>query len=116
METAVHQPFDIHRGSDFSRVGYDARDFALSTRCSACCSAVTNYFLLLGTLELHTREKSSKYAAILWLISSHLDHEVLRTRNVEFMYRRRCRRRGLRQSVGMVDDIAEWRRVLESTP
>jgi hypothetical protein len=32
---------------------------------------------LLGTVTLHVSEKSSKYAAILWLISTHLDHEVL---------------------------------------
>ena len=37
---------------------------------------------MLDTVTLHPREKSSKYAAILWFISSQLDHEVLTSRAV----------------------------------
>lgn len=38
-------------------------------------------FHLLGTVTLCAGEKSSRYAAILWLGSNQLDHEVLRWGN-----------------------------------
>jgi hypothetical protein len=44
---------------------------------AARCMTVSK---LLGTVTLHVPEKSSKYAAILWLISSQLEHEVIRIR------------------------------------
>jgi hypothetical protein len=53
-------------------------NLAENTRCFSCCTAVhTRFFHPLGTVTLRVVEKSSKYRAILWLLSGQLDHEVL---------------------------------------
>jgi hypothetical protein len=44
-------------------------------------------FHLLGTVTLRVGEKSSRYAAILWLLSGQLDHEVLGWGNPDRYYR-----------------------------
>jgi len=53
----------------------DATNLAKIALCFPVAVLSMIGFHLLDTVTLHAREKSSKYAAILWLISSQLDHE-----------------------------------------
>jgi hypothetical protein len=50
----------------------NSRDSLFSSK-----AASINWRLFLHALPLHYAKKSSIYAAILWLISSHAEHEVL---------------------------------------